>query len=68
MPAPGTGFQGPFWRVFPWDASARPGDPYSPQYVLPAGAQTGGRFDLADTPTLYIALGTVTRQVRPVSL
>ena len=56
MAAPVPGHSGPFWRVFPWDAAARPGDPYTPQYVLPAGAQTGGRFDLSDTPTLYIAL------------
>lgn len=56
MPPPGTGYSGPFWRVFPWDASAAAGDPYTPQYVLPAGVQTGGRFDLSDTPTLYLAL------------
>jgi hypothetical protein len=42
--------------VFPWDDAALPGEPFTPQYVLPAGVQTGGRFDLADTPTLYIAL------------
>ncbi len=42
--------------MFPWDAAAaRPGDPFTPQYVLPADAQTGGRFDLSDTPTLYVA-------------
>lgn len=56
MPAPGPDYRGPFWRVFPWDALARPGDPFTPQYVLPAGAQTGGRFDLPDTPTHYLAL------------
>jgi RES domain len=56
MPSPGPGYSGPFWRVFPWDVAARPGDPYTPQYVLPAGVQTGGRFDLSDTPTLYLAL------------
>lgn len=56
MQAPGPDYRGPFWRVFPWDAGANPGDPYTPQYILPAGVQTGGRFDLADTPTLYLAL------------
>lgn len=50
------GFRGPFWRVFPWDPAAAPGDPFTPQFVLPAGVQTGGRFDLSDAPTLYIAL------------
>ncbi len=56
MPGLGPAFRGPFWRVFPWDASAQPGDPFTPQYVLPAGVQTGGRFDLPDTSTLYLAL------------
>ena len=56
MPPPGPDFRGPFWRVFPWDASAPPGAPYTAEYVLPAGLQTGGRFDLSDTPTLYLAL------------
>ena len=56
MPAAGRGLRGPFWRVIPWDAAAPAGDPYTPQYVLPAGAQTGGRFDLGDVPTLYLAL------------
>lgn len=56
MAAPGPGYRGPFWRIFPWNAAARPGDPYTPQYVLPAGSQSGGRFDLSSTPTLYIAL------------
>ena len=56
MPAAGEGDIGPFWRVFPWDAAAAPGDPYTPQYILPAGVQTGGRFDLSDVPTQYIAL------------
>jgi hypothetical protein len=56
MAAPLAGFKGPFWRVFPWDASAAPGEPFTPQYVLPVGAQTGGRFDLSTVPTLYVAL------------
>jgi hypothetical protein len=56
MPSPGPGYSGPFWRVFPWDAAAAAGEPYTPQFVLPEGVQTGGRFDLSDTPTLYLAL------------
>ena len=56
MEPPAQGFRGPFWRVFPWDPAARPGEPYTPQYLLPAGAQTGGRFDLGDSPVLYLAL------------
>jgi hypothetical protein len=56
MAAPLAGFKGPFWRVFPWNASAAPGEPFTPQYVLPVGAQTGGRFDLSTVPILYIAL------------
>ena len=56
MDDPLAGFEGPFWRVFPWDTSAAPGEPFTPQYVLPAGAQTGGRFDLSTGPTLYVAL------------
>lgn len=56
MDDPPAAFEGPFWRVFPWDASAAPGEPFTPQYVLPAGAQTGGRFDLSTVPTLYVAL------------
>ncbi len=56
MAAPAAGLRGPFWRVFPWDPSAPPGDPYTPQYVLPSGAQTGGRFDLGDPSVLYLAL------------
>ena len=50
------GFRGPFWRVFPWNRTAAPGEPFTPEYVLPAGVQTGGRFDLGDAPTLYLAL------------
>jgi hypothetical protein len=56
MPHPRAGLRGPFWRVFPWDSSAQPGAPYTPEFVLPAGTQTGGRFDLGTTPTLYLAL------------
>ena len=56
MPPPAPGLRGPFWRVFPWDAKAPPGAPYTPEYILPAGVQTGGRFDLGTSPTLYLAL------------
>ena len=56
MPPPGSGFRGPFWRVFPWNAQAPPGAPYTPEFILPAGVQTGGRFDLGASPTLYLAL------------
>ena len=42
------------WRCFPYDARARAGEEFSPQFV-PAG-QTGGRFDLSDRPrVLYLA-------------
>ena len=56
MPPPRPGLRGPFWRVFPWDATAPPGAPYTPEFVLPAGVQIGGRFDLGTSPTLYLAL------------
>jgi hypothetical protein len=36
----------PAWRAFPWDPAARPGAPFSPQYVHPL--QGSGRFDLAE--------------------
>lgn len=45
----------PFWRVFPWDPHAPDGAPFSVRYLPPAGAQTGGRFDLGDPPVLYLA-------------
>ena len=48
--------QGPFWRVFPWDATATPGEPFTAEYRLPAGIQTGGRFDLPSTSSLYLAI------------
>jgi hypothetical protein len=56
MPPPLPGLRGPFWRVFPWHATAPPGAPYTAEYVLPAGVQTGGRFDLGTPPALYLAL------------
>jgi hypothetical protein len=56
MVLPEPRFRGPFWRVFPWDAAAAPGEPFTPEYVLPPGVQTGGRFDPGNVPTLYLAL------------
>ena len=41
-----------FWRVFPWDSGAAPGEPFSPQFVVPAERQTRGRFDLGPSPVL----------------
>lgn len=46
---------GTFWRVFPWDPGAADGEPFSARYTPPAGAQTGGRFDLGEPPVLYLA-------------
>jgi len=45
----------PGWRAFPWDASARPGGPFTASY-LPA-YQGHGRFDLAgeSAGVLYLA-------------
>jgi RES domain-containing protein len=37
-----------FWRIFPWDAGARPGAQYSPEFIPPG--QGSGRFDLEDSP------------------
>jgi len=42
------------WRVFPYDAAAREGDPYSVRSVAPAHRQTGGRFDLGTSSVLYL--------------
>jgi hypothetical protein len=39
-------------RVFPWDARAATGAPYSPSFV--PVLQGSGRFDLADSPVLYL--------------
>jgi hypothetical protein len=66
MPPPPRGLRGPFWRVFPWDATAPPGAPYTPEYVLPAGVQTGGRFDLGTSPTLDLALESPAHAVAEV--
>ncbi len=46
-------FGGRAWRVFPWDPLATPGQPFSSSYVSPG--QGSGRFDLRDTPVLYLA-------------
>ena len=43
------------WRVFPFDASARDGEPYSVRSVAPGHRQTGGRFDLGTASVLYLA-------------
>lgn len=44
------------WRVFPWDPSAKAGEPFSVQSVAPRQAQGRGRFDLSDrTSVLYLA-------------
>ena len=40
------------YRVFPWDRRAPGGAPFSPSFV-PA-QQGSGRFDLADSPVLYL--------------
>ena len=40
------------YRVFPWDAAAAPGEPFSPQFIPPQ--QGSGRFDLPDEPVLYL--------------
>jgi RES domain-containing protein len=45
----------PCWRVFPWNAGAADGAPFSARYVPPAGAQAGGRFDLGVPALLYLA-------------
>ena len=44
------------WRVFPWDASAPDGAPYSPRSVPPPHRQQYGRFDLGGRPpVVYLA-------------
>jgi hypothetical protein len=43
-----------FWRTFPWDIDAVPGEPFSPEYIPPK--QGSGRFDLGGVPSvLYLA-------------
>jgi hypothetical protein len=40
------------YRVFPWDADAAPGEPFSPEFI--PSQQGSGRFDLPDEPVLYL--------------
>jgi hypothetical protein len=40
------------YRVFPWDAEAAPGEPFSREFI--PSQQGSGRFDLADEPVLYL--------------
>jgi hypothetical protein len=55
-PAPGSLAHGTLWRVFPWNAGARDGEPYSVRSVAPAHRQNYGRFDLGGRPlVLYLA-------------
>src|SRR5436309_6436689 len=41
------------WRVFPWDPTAQPGEPFSPSYIHPN--QGAGRFDVAGKLVVYLA-------------
>ncbi len=41
------------WRVFPWDAAAPQGEPFSASYV--PRSQGSGRFDLVGIGVLYLA-------------
>ena len=41
------------WRVFPWDPSAKPGEPFSPGYIR--RTQGSGRFDVAGKLVVYLA-------------
>jgi RES domain len=41
------------WRVFPWDPTANPREPFSPSYVHPN--QGSGRFDLTGKLVVYLA-------------
>ncbi|MET0396684.1 MAG: RES family NAD+ phosphorylase [Longimicrobiaceae bacterium] len=49
MPAPAS----TFWRVFPWDPAAPPGEPFSASFV--PGGQGSGRFDVLPGRVLYLA-------------
>ena len=40
------------YRVFPWDAEAAAGEPFSPEFI--PSQQGSGRFDLVDEPVLYL--------------
>jgi hypothetical protein len=52
------------WRCFPWDPAATTGAPGSPEFVPPG--QTGGRFDLHDTPPVRYLAGTPEHAVAEV--
>jgi len=41
------------WRVFPWDPTAKAGEPFSPSYIYPN--QGSGRFDLSGKLVVYLA-------------
>jgi len=41
------------WRVFPWDPTAKSGEPFSPSYIYPN--QGSGRFDLSGKLVVYLA-------------
>jgi len=45
------------FRVFPWDPAAKPGEPFSPNYVNPH--QGAGRFDIAGKVVVYLAESAV---------
>jgi hypothetical protein len=55
MSAQGSTAGAALWRVFPWDPAAPPGEPFSPQFTVPAARQGHGRFDLGTSPVLYLA-------------
>jgi hypothetical protein len=49
------------WRCFPWNAGAKPGEPFSPEYLQ--SGQTAGRFDLQDRPPVRYLAGTAEHAV-----
>ena len=55
MPLPAGPAGATLWRVFPWDPHAAPGEPFSPQFTVPAERQVHGRFDLGTSPVTYLA-------------
>lgn len=55
MPQPARAAGASLWRVFPWDPDAAPGDPFSPQFTVPAVRQVHGRFDLGTSTVVYLA-------------
>ncbi len=72
--APAEGADRALWRVFPWDADAADGEPFSLRSVPPVEKQIGGRFDNDATSVLYLgetpehAVAEVLRQFRGRSL